>query len=44
MAIAPLSQCLGENRRKTLSTTLHTLWESGRVYPIFSTHLAGDVN
>ena len=42
LAIAP--QCMGENRRKSLSTTLHTSWESRRVNPIFLTHLAGDVS
>ena len=35
---------MGENRRKTLSTTLHTSWESMRVNPIFLTHLAEDVS
>ena len=34
------SQCMGENRRNTLSTTLHISWEGGRVNPIFTTHLA----
>ena len=31
------SQCMGENRRNTLSTTLHISWERGRVNPILST-------
>ena len=44
LAIAPLCQCMVENRRKTLSTTLHTSWESMRVNPIFSTHLGGDMS
>ena len=34
------NQCMGENRRKTLSTTLHTLWERGRVSLIFATNVA----
>ena len=29
---------------KTLSTTLHTLWERGHVNPIFSANIAGDLN
>ena len=35
------SQCMGEY---TLSTTLHILWERGRVNPIFSTHIAKDAS
>ena len=34
------SQCMGENRRNTLSTTLDISWERGRVNPIFSTIIA----
>ena len=37
-------QCMGENRRKTLSTTLHTSWERGRVNPIYSTNMAKDAS
>ena len=36
-------KCMGENRRITLSTTLHTSWERGRVDLIFSTNITGDV-
>ena len=38
------SQCMGENRRNTLSTTLHISWERGRVKPIFSTIIAKDAS
>ena len=38
------NQCMGENRRKALSTTLHTSWESGRVNLIFSTNMAKDAS
>ena len=31
------NQCMGENRRKSLSTTLHNLWERGLVNLIFFT-------
>ena len=35
---------MGENRRKTLSTTLHTSWDRGCVNPIFSKHIAKDAS
>ena len=38
------NQCMGGNRRKTLSTTLHTSWERGRVNLIFSTNMAKDAS
>ena len=38
------SQCMGENRRNTLSTTLHISWERGRVNPIFTTIIAKDAS
>ena len=38
------NQCMGENRRKTRSTTLHTSWERGHVNPIFSTNIAKDAS
>ena len=44
LAIAPLRQCMGENRRKSLSTTLHILWERGRVNPILSNIIVKDAN
>ena len=36
------AQCMGENRRNTLSTTLHISWERGRVNPILLTLIAKD--
>ena len=41
-ALHNYSQCMGENGRNTLSTTLHISWKRGRVSPIFSTHIAKD--
>ena len=38
------SQCMGENGRNTLSTTLHISWERGRVNPIISTSIAKDAS
>ena len=38
------SQCMGENGRNTLSTTLHISWERGRVNPIFSTIITKDAS
>ena len=38
------SQCMGENGRNTLSTTLHISWERGRVNAIFTTNLAKDAS
>ena len=38
------SQCMGENGRNTLSTTLHISWERGRVNPIFTTIIAKDAS
>ena len=42
LALAPLRQCMGKNRRETLSSTLHTSWERGRVNPILSNNIAKD--
>ena len=38
------SQCMGENRRKILSTILYSSWERGRVNLVFPANLAGDVS
>ena len=44
LAIAPLGQCMGENRKKALSTISRTSWERGRVNLIFSNNLAGGMS
>ena len=36
ISLCALYQCMGKNRRKTLSTILHTSWERGHVNLIFS--------
>ena len=38
------SQCMGENRRNTLSTNVHISWERGHVNSIFTTHIAKDTS
>ena len=38
------SQCIGENRRKTLSTILHSSSERGHINLIFSQNKGWDVN
>ena len=38
------NQCMEKNRRKTLSTTLHILWERGCVNLIFSPNPGLDVS
>ena len=43
-AMAPQSMYMGENRRKTLSTTFHSSWEMRRVNLIFLPNTGWDVS